>query len=85
MEDKASIIINVPINSHIIVLDQEDEAKIIWATEGANYWSALIDIKDALRQKVKYGDPDKQFSAEYLQSRFFHILESNHVDLDKIK
>lgn len=61
-----------------------DQAEYEFAINGFQYFNALDDIREYLRQKVKYGNLKgtelKAFEAMY--EKFFEILMDNKISLD---
>ena len=64
----------------------EDDFEHQMAENGSKYWNALDDIRDHLRQKVKYGEEslsEEQWKIyEKVYETFFEIIEANKINLD---
>ena len=63
----------------------EDEFDYKLCNQASNMWSALIDIKDYLRNELKYNDNLSERDSEMLESlqtKFFEIISDNNITLE---
>jgi len=63
--------------------DEQDD--YILAIKGKDYWGALWDLQDKIRDLWKYSQNDEEIKlGEKMQEIFNNILENNNVNLNEV-
>ena len=69
---------------HIMIFTlPDDRDELTLAEHGSKYWSALWELQQRLREKVKYGKVQKT-TWEEVQDLFYAVLDEEDVDLEEV-